>query len=58
MQALMIGAGREESLEIVQRVVGKSQIFAHLLVVRELGTLDVSALWQQIYGSAFDHFLK
>lgn len=45
MQALMIGAGREESLEIVQRVVGKSQIFAHLLVVRELGTLDVSALW-------------
>ena len=34
MQALMGGEGKEESLEIVQRVVGKSQIFAHLLIVR------------------------
>lgn len=34
MQVLMGGEGKEESLDIVQKVVGKSQIFAHLLVIR------------------------
>lgn len=34
MQALMIGAGRQESLETAQRIVRKSHIFEHLLTVR------------------------